>query len=95
MKIKLGTLKEIIAETLEIPASKVVSLDTLSSIQNDLDERLASGEMTREEYEQEWRDVLQSVGWTEDDYAEEVDRRWDYVDSTRDVPVYGKSYGPN
>jgi len=82
MKVTIKDLKSIIKEEL-LDVPKKVSIDTLSSFQERLDDMLIAGELTSQEYEKQWRDVLQSVGWSESDYENEIDRRWDYVDRTQ------------
>ena len=89
MRMRAAKLRRIVREELSrIPTAPQVTVDMLSSFQSSLEDKLANGEMTLSEYEREWIDTLKSVGWTEDMYEREVDRRWDYVDSTRDVPVH-------
>lgn len=64
----------------------VTTLDTLDSIHLELDDMLEKDLITRAEYDAEWADALQAIGWTDQKYSDEVDRRWDYVDSMRAVP---------
>lgn len=97
MRIKLGSIRRLVREELMMHARKpqLVTIDQLADIQNDLDDMLANGEMTLSDYEREWADTLQSLGWTPEMYEKEIDRRWDYVDRSRDVPVHGRNYGAN
>ena len=89
MRMPIKKLRRIVREELaHVPVAPQVTVDMLSSFQSSLDDKLTNGELTLSEYEREWIDTLKSVGWTEDMYEREVDRRWDYVDSTRDVPVH-------
>ncbi len=55
------------------------SLSKLLSLQNDLDNDLVNGDIDLETYNAEWQDILHSFGWTEEEYASEIDRRWDYL----------------
>ncbi len=96
MRIHAKSLRKLVREELSrVPAAPQVTVDMLTSFQSSLDDKLAAGELTLSEYEREWIDTLKSVGWTEDMYEREVDRRWEYVDSTRDVPVHSGRHTVN
>lgn len=95
MKIRLSQLKKTIAlyvlkETIAVAPQ--ITIDTLAHVLDKLDDMLESGILTLPEYEREWNDTLRSVGWTKEMYEKEIDRRWDYIDQTRDVPIHGKEY---
>lgn len=96
MMMKLRDFRRIVSEVLTpVRRPAIVTLDQLTSMQEELDEMLASGELSLADYEHEWMETLQSLGWTPDMYEREVDRRWDYVGSDRDVLVAPRTYGAN
>lgn len=94
MKLTVARFRRIVREELgRRPA--VVTIDQLTSIQEELDELLTSGELSLSDYEREWLETLQSFGWTPDMYEREVDRRWEYVGSDRDILMTPRVYGSN
>lgn len=34
-----------------------------------------------------WADAMSSMGWTYDEYIDEIDRRWTYIDHERSRPI--------
>lgn len=68
---------------LRLMLESMVTLDTLENIQNELDDMLLSNTISQDEYAREWDEVLHSVGWTQEKYDSEVDRRWTYIGSVR------------
>ncbi len=87
MIVYVKTLRSLIVEIVQASheRAKFVPLETLMHIQDELDEMLSSGEISTGTYDHEWSDTLASVGWTQDMYEDEIDRRWDYIDSSRGV----------
>lgn len=68
-------------------ASSKMSFEDLSDIQDKLDRLVATGKIHVLDYNDRWLDVLRAAGWTQDQYDAERDRRWDYIDSERELPV--------
>jgi len=89
-------VRRILREELAMrPISHMMGFEQLSSMHDVLDNQLVNDEISLSEYEKEWNDLLRSVGWTPERYERELDRRWDYVDKTRDIPVRGFSARAN
>lgn len=61
-----------------------MTYDDISSLQDELTQRLADGLMTDAEFEKEWKGVLWASGWTAKEFEDEVDRRWGFVDQVHD-----------
>ena len=91
MRIRMGDLRLSIKEAIEAikspeePGRRKMAFEALLSLQQQLDERLATGELSGEEYDNEWDDVLHAAGWTRAQYERELDRRWDYMDVLRGI----------
>jgi hypothetical protein len=97
MKIRLGLLRRVLRETAMTPVGSLkgrVSFSTIARLQDELADQLDRGFITIDEYEKQFDEILDSVGWTLKDYENEVDRRWDYIEN-RDEPVFARSYGSN
>lgn len=60
-----------------------LSIEDLLEVQDSLDNRLVSGTMLREDYEREWREILEASGWTQTEYEFAVDERWNSVVKAR------------
>lgn len=95
MRLTVARFRRIVSEELRRHQPAVVTIDQLTSIQEELDDLLASGKLSLSEYEREWLETLQSFGWTHDMYEREIDRRWEYVGSDKDVIVPRRSFGSN
>ncbi len=68
-------------------SSRKMSFDDLRDMQDKLDKMVVSGKMQPLDYNDRWADVLAVAGWTQDQYDAELDRRWDYIDSERELPT--------
>ena len=64
-----------------------MDFEDLLAVQDNLDERLLDGSIERLQYEREWSELLRAAGWTEDEYAAQIDLRWDYIDRLRAIPT--------
>lgn len=87
MKVSISVLRSYLREELQGMQPQKMSFEELLSMQDKLDNMVASGRMLMRDYEARWSDVLAAAGWTHDQYASELDRRWDYIDSERALPV--------
>ena len=54
-----------------------LSFEQLDVLQGDLAARLFRGDVGLREYVVEWDELVTFAGWTWDEVAAEVDRRWD------------------
>lgn len=50
-----------------------------------LDERFIEGGLELVEYASEWDALLRLAGWTDEEYGEEMERRWDVAPLRRPV----------
>lgn len=90
VRIKIKALRKIIREVVSL-----TTVDRLESLQDELDNALVNGSITKLDYDQQWTEILSAFGWDEQKYAEEIDRRWDYVDKSTDVYMSPRNYGSN
>lgn len=89
MKICVGDLRVTIKEALETVSGskkKRMPFEDLLELEKRLEQGLVNGRISERQYAKEWDEVLKAAGWTPDEYVEEQDRRWDYVDMLRAVP---------
>ncbi len=68
-------------------SSQKMSFEDLSDMQDKLDRMVVSGKIQALDYNDRWADVLAVAGWAQAQYDAERDRRWDYIDSERELPV--------
>lgn len=87
MKLSLGVLRSYLQEELQGMQPHKMSFEELLDMQDKLDNMVASGRLLMRDYDARWTDVLDAAGWTQDQYAAELDRRWDYIDSERALPA--------
>lgn len=59
---------------------KRASFEEISCIREMLDLNLVASKITPSQYAEAVHDVLQGLGWSEDEFDAEVDRRWIYDD---------------
>lgn len=57
---------------------KLVSPVVLFQFQDKLDSLLVNDDISFLAYENQWKEVLFSFGWSEIEYEKEIDRRWEY-----------------
>ncbi len=48
----------------------------LEALLDDLTDRYSKGKIDIQDYVDEWDDLVEFAGWTWDEFADEVDRRW-------------------
>lgn len=60
--------------------------EDLLDLGDDIDERLASDRIDAGEAALEWDELLSASGWTEREFEDQIDRRWDYIDTLRVTP---------
>lgn len=53
--------------------------EQLLSLQDVLDAGLCSGQFTLAQYEIEWSSLLETAGYSQSDYEDAVNSRWDYL----------------
>ena len=71
-------------------------LSSLMRMQDKLDAMLDSGEVDITEYTRQWREVLSAAGWSDDEYSDEIDRRWSYIDRDFETPgLVSREFGAN
>lgn len=73
-------------KSLRLMIESIVTLNTLETIRDELDDMLMNDFISVDKYNREWNDALRSVGWTQEKYDLEIDRRWDYVDKLEPMP---------
>jgi len=66
-----------------------ITIETFETFQNELDNKLILGLISMHEYRIEWCSLLHVLGWSEQKYAEEIDRRWNYLHALR-IPTNEK-----
>lgn len=64
-----------------------MDFEQLLDLQNTLDVRLFTGNLSWSQYEREWLSLLRASGYTLNDYEVGVDRRWDYIERLRNLPA--------
>ena len=92
------TLREVFFNEFSVTPQNKMSPAQLFRLQSRLDEMFESGEIDYDEYIKQWDDVLRASGWSETEYADEIDRRWDYIDADQSfVPEISAQgdFGPN
>jgi len=58
-----------------------MNFEDLLQVQDELDVQLVMGDISMSDYDREWSEILAVTGWTEKEYEEQIDRRWDYIDN--------------
>lgn len=53
-----------------------LTFEELLVLHDELDERLASGLLSRREYQEEWEEYVSSAGWTQEQFEDMIDDRW-------------------
>lgn len=79
-------LRELVLEHMASRHSMKLPYDQMSPLLTDLEQRLASGDMSELEFNAEYSDILRAAGWTQAEFENEIDRRWDFVDQLRNIP---------
>lgn len=57
-----------------------VPIEDVIRFEEQLDLELVAGDITHAEYDDRWHELLAAMGWTEDEYHDEIDRRWDWLE---------------
>lgn len=64
-----------------------MDFEQLLDLQDTLDIRLFTGNLSWSQYEREWLSLLKAAGYTLNDYELGIDRRWDYIEKLRNMPT--------
>jgi len=66
--------------------SMKLPFDQMAPLLTDLEKRLSLGDMSEIEFNSEYSDILRASGWSNSEFENEIDRRWDFVDHLRNIP---------
>ncbi len=64
-----------------------LDFEQLLSLQDVLDMQLVDQTMSLDEYEREWTSLLDSAGYTPEEYERLIDQRWDDIEQLRKNPI--------
>lgn len=64
-----------------------MQFEQLLLLQEALDEMWVSGVLSLDDYDSEWLSVLHAAGYSEEEYGQMIDDRWDRLDVLRSVKV--------
>ena len=85
-------ISEIIAQELKPMTSlHKMPLEVLLDILEDLDVKLSQGIIDLSTYNKEHNEILKASGYTEGEFEQMMDDRWDYIEDLRAVPPPSRS----